>query len=478
MHSTQLYIDGDWKSARSNETFESFNPATGEAIGLSARASRDDIDDAVSAARRSFNARTWTGLKPAERQRILWRIGEKIDEQAPAIAALETQNNGMPLDKAEALVRFGAEFFRYNAGWCTKVTGQTSQVSTPGQYHAYTRREPLGVAALITPWNVPFTFACAKLSVALAAGCSTVFKPAEETPLSALLLADMMTAAGVPAGVVNIVTGFGDVAGAALAEHPDVDKLGFTGSTEVGRKIIRAAAGNLKKLSLELGGKSPVVIFEDADIQAAAVGAAIGVFNNSGQACVAGSRVYVARSRYDEVVEAMAAQAQRMPVLEGTNPSSQLGPLISQRQLDRVLGLLASGLEDGAELVTGGKRVGDRGYFIEPTVLTAPKPGARILREEIFGPVVNVIPFDDEEEVIGLANATEYGLAAGIWTRDIGRAHRVAERIKAGTVWLNTALAFDVNMPFGGYKQSGWGREYGAEGLDAFLQTKSVFTAL
>jgi phenylacetaldehyde dehydrogenase len=474
----RLFIGGRWVSGSTGETIPTFDPSTGRVIGAVAAGNATDVDLAVSAARVSFERGDWAGLPPSARQKILLRVADLIEADVDRISDLETLNNGMPLSKARGHVLFAAEFFRYFAGWCTKICGSTSQISAPGEYHAYTLREPIGVAGLITPWNTPFIMAAAKLSVALAAGCSVILKPAEETPLTALLFGDIMNMAGVPPGVVNIVTGIGEIAGAALVAHPDVDKIGFTGSTEVGKKIVEAAAGNLKKLSLELGGKSPVIVFDDADVDAAAAGAARGAFGNSGQACVAGSRIYVAQTVYDRFVKSIATFANGLKVGGGHNAPRDLGPLISDRQLRRVIDLVRSGVDDGSKIVSGGERIGTIGYFMQPTVMTAPRTGARILREEIFGPVVTVIPFVDFDEVLRQANDTEFGLAAGIWTRDLGRAHRTAKRIRAGTVWLNCALVFDLSMPFGGYKQSGWGREYGEEGLGAYLQTKSVIAAL
>jgi phenylacetaldehyde dehydrogenase len=384
----------------------------------------------------------------------------------------------MPQALAAWTVSLGAEAFRYFAGWVTKIHGLTSEISGPGgNFHAYTTREPIGVAGLIIPWNGPFTFACSKLSVALAAGCSCVLKPAEETPLNALRLGKLLEEAGVPRGVVNIVTGFGNTAGAALAAHPDVDKIGFTGSTEVGRSIIAAAAGNMKKLTLELG-ESPVVVFEDADLEKTVAGVATGVFTNSGQICIAGSRVYAHRSIYEPLIEGLSGVARSLKVGSGLEAETQIGPLISERQLDRVDGLIRDGVASGAELVAGGKRVGSEGYFVQPTVFARSPGSSRIMREEIFGPVVSVIPFDDIEAVAAAANDTTYGLASAVWTSDVSKAHSLAKLIHAGTVWVNCQLVYDYSIPYGGYKQSGWGREFGFEGLEAYLQTKSVFVQI
>ncbi|MET0497940.1 MAG: aldehyde dehydrogenase family protein [Steroidobacteraceae bacterium] len=471
-------IDGAWSDAASGKAIDARNPSTYALVGSAPDSDVVDVDRAVNAARQSFESGAWRNLTPAMRARILYKIATLIEQRAAEIAELETRDNGMPITLATALVNSGAETFRYFAGWCTKIRGETTDISAPGEFHVYSLREPAGVAALIVPWNVPFIMACNKVATSLAAGCSVVLKPAEETPLTAALLGQIVMEAGVPAGVFNIIYGRGDVAGAALAAHADVDKISFTGSTAVGRKIVIAAAGNLKRVSLELGGKSPVIVFPDADLDKAAAGIARGVFTNSGQACIAGSRVFVHRDIQKELALRLAAIAGQMKVGDGFEAGVNLGPLISQRQLDRVDSLVAEGLRDGAEVITGGSRPDRDGYFFQPTILTAPRAGSRMLREEIFGPVANLLPFTDTAEVLRQANDTEYGLAAAIWTRDIGTAHRMAKKIKAGTVWLNCQLIADRSMPFGGYKQSGWGRENGLEGLDAFLQSKSVFAAL
>lgn len=478
MRPPRALIGGEWVSG-GGLRLQVLNPSVGGVIAEIGAGTVADVDEAVAAARQTFESGAWAGMPAGARAQILWRAADLIDAAASELADLETLNNGMALVAAQRTVAQGAETFRYFAGWCTKIHGQTADVSGPaGTFHAYTRREPIGVAGLIIPWNVPFVFACNKLAVALAAGCSAVLKPAEETPLTALRLGEILLQAGVPPGAANIVTGVGEVVGAAMAAHPGIDKIAFTGSTEVGKKIIQASARTVKRLTLELGGKSPVIVFDDADLEAAVPGAARGIFTNSGQVCMAGSRVYVQRGLYDRAVEGMARAANRLKVGDGFDPASEMGPLISEKQLERVGGFIESGLLENAGLAAGGGRLPGSGFFMQPTVLTSPDPGAQVLREEIFGPVVTMIPFDDPEQVISAANDTDYGLAAAVWTRDIGLALRTARRLKAGTVWLNCQLVTDRMMPFGGYKQSGMGREGGLEGLDAYLETKSVFAAI
>ena len=462
-----------------------FNPATGEQIGQVADGGPRAVDEAVARARDSFRSGSWRRMLPKQRARVMWRVAEIIERRAEEIVELEARNNGMSRVLARNLVATAAELFRYNAGWCTKIHGQSSDLLVEGgisganaEYHGYTLKEPAGVAGLIVPWNGRFMGAAQKLAPALAAGCSCVLKPAEETPLTTLLLPSILQEAGVPDGVVNLVTGYGESTGAALSAHPDVDKIAFTGSTETGKHIVRAAAGNLKKVTLELGGKSPVLIYNDADLSKAIPGAAMGIFINSGQGCVCGSRIYAQRGIYEPLVEGIARIAKSLKLGGCDDPGADIGPIISERQLERVMGFLDDGRKDGAHVVTGGRRLDRPGYFVEPAVITQVRPQMRLMREEIFGPVVAIVPFDDDEQAIAEANDTDYGLAAAIWTRDIGRAHRVAKRVEAGTVWLNCQLAWDAAMPFGGYKQSGWGYEYGWEGVNTYLKTKSVYTEL
>ncbi len=474
-----MLIGGKWVDSASGRTFPAFDPALGRPVGHVAEGGAEDIDRAVKAARAAFDTGPWGRMLPAERGKLLWKLADLIEKHTQELAELEALNNGKPLLIAKVVdVPLAVELFRYMAGWATKIEGSTIPLSiayTPGvSYHAYTVREPVGVVGQIIPWNFPILMAAWKLGPALAAGCSVILKPAEQTPLSALLLGELIQEAGFPEGVVNIVPGYGETAGAALAAHPGVDKVAFTGSTEVGKLIIKAAAGNLKKVSLELGGKSPNIVFDDANIESAAQGAASAIFFNHGQCCTAGSRLYVHKSIFEKVVGAVAEQAKKIKVGSGFDPTTEMGPLVSEEQLHRVCGYLSSGLSDGARALSGGGRKGDTGYFVEPTVLVDTTPSMKVVKEEIFGPVVVAMPFSDIDEVLPVANSSEYGLAAGIWTRDVSKAHSVAAKLKAGTVWVNCYNVLDAALPFGGYKQSGWGREMGKESLDLYTQVKAV----
>ena len=475
----KLLIDGEWVPAASGRTFETINPATEERLAEVAHGEAEDIDRAVRAARRAFDYEgPWRRMSPSARGKLIWRIGDLIEEHADVLARLESLDNGKPVGVARvADIPLAADLFHYMAGWPTKILGDVTPISAPGEYLSYALREPVGVVGQIIPWNFPLLMAAWKLGPVLACACTVVLKPAEQTPLTALYLGELMLEAGLPAGVVNIVTGFGD-AGAAISGHQGVDKVAFTGSTEVGKLIVQAASGNLKKVSLELGGKSPNVVFADADIDAAVRGAANGIFFNHGQCCNAGSRLYVQSSAFDEVVAGVADAAKSITVGDGLDPKSQMGPLISDEQFAKVLGYLESGREAGAEAVVGGGRVGERGYFVQPTVLTNTTGDMKVVQEEIFGPVVCAMPFDDPDEILPIANDTNYGLAAGVFTRDISKAHRMAARLRAGTVWVNTYHVFDAAQPFGGYKESGWGREMGHQVLDNYLETKAVCVAL
>jgi phenylacetaldehyde dehydrogenase len=475
-----VLIDGEWRDGAARQRIPSHDPASGAHLADLVEAAASDVDDAVAAARRALSAAAWAGLTPSLRGRLLWRIADLIDAHADELAEIETLDQGKSWRTSRmAEIPAAAEQFRYFAGFVTKILGETIPVSIgyqpPGkQLFAYTRREPVGVVAAITPWNSPLLMAAMKLAPALAAGCAVVLKPAEETSLTALRLGRLMQDAGLPPGVVNILTGRGETVGAALAAHPDVDKATFTGSTETGRLILRAAAGNLKKLTLELGGKSPVVVFEDADLSLAAPGIARGVFANGGQVCVAGSRVYVHRSRHDELADALAAEARRLRLGHGLDPDADLGPLVGEAHARRVEAYLAEGLAEGARAMAGGARLGTTGAFFEPTVLVGARQDMRLMREEIFGPIVALIPFDEADEAIAYANDTRYGLAASVWTADLSTAHRMAAAIRAGTVWVNCHSYFSPELPKGGLRESGWGVENGAQGLESYLETKTV----
>jgi acyl-CoA reductase-like NAD-dependent aldehyde dehydrogenase len=470
--------------AAGSTTIPVFNPSTEELIGEVPDADKAAVDRAVARARETFDSGVWRKLPATRRADVLWRAADIIKQRVDELADIEARDNGMSRAHARNLVLASTEMLYYCAGWCTKIHGQAVDIVADGsitgvlsEYHAYSLMEPVGVVGLIIPWNGPFYCAVMKLAPARAAGCSCLLKPAEETPLSALKLEGIFREAGVPDGVINVLTGYGETTGAAITAHPDVDKIAFTGSTEVGKLIVKASAGNLKRVMLELGGKSPAIVFNDADLARAIPGAAIGLFINSGQNCCCMSRVYVQRRVYEQVVDGLTTAAKSFR-MGGSEDSADLGPLISEKQRTRVISIIEEGRRAGATVVAGGKALDRRGYFVEPTVVTGTRAEMRLIREEIFGPVGSVIPFDEEEEAIAAANNTDYGLAASIWTENVGRVHRLAKRLEAGTVWANCVLAADQSMPMGGFKQSGWGYERSWKGIEAYLNTKAVYVGL
>ncbi|RIV80926.1 aldehyde dehydrogenase family protein [Aurantiacibacter xanthus] len=474
-----MLIGGEWVESANGRSIDVEDPATTRVFTSVPDGSVEDVDRAVKAARRAFEARSWARMRPLDRGKIIENIARKIEENAQELALLESYDNGKTVHHALAVdVPAAVDIFRYMAGWTSKIGGQVNPISGDGQqYHSYSVREPVGVVGQIVPWNYPLAMAAWKIAPALAAGCTIVLKPSELTPLTALRLAELALEAGLPEGVLNVVTGYGQAAGQALVEHPGIDKIAFTGSTRVGKQIVRTAAEDLKRVTLELGGKSPSLIFADADLEKATLGAALAIFFNSGQVCLAASRLFVERKVYDEVVEGIAKAAQSFKLGHGRDPETMLGPLVSRQQQSRVLDYIEQGRNCGAEVVTGGGTGGKDGYFVEPTIFANPSPEASIVREEIFGPVLVATPFDDIDEVVKAANDTRYGLAANIWTRDLSRAHLTARRLEAGVVWINTHGMNDPSAPFGGVKESGWGREVGEEGLLHYTETKTV-TAL
>jgi acyl-CoA reductase-like NAD-dependent aldehyde dehydrogenase len=481
----QAVLDDIRKRPGSGDVIQVIDPTTEEPITEFTDCGPQAVDEAAARAKASFESGVWSQLPGRERAKIMWRIADLIDEHAEEFAQLDSLNTGMPLMQATLQMSTVSEFFRYYAGWCSKINGVAYDVKTDGiatdafvDMHAYTLKEPYGVVGLIFPWNGPIFNASAKLAPALAAGCSMLVKPAEETPLSALLLDQLVHEAGVPEGVVNLLTGYGHTAGAAITAHPDVEKVAFTGSTEIGKEIVRASAGNLKKVTLELGGKSPVLIFDDADMDKAILMASLGIFVHSGQGCVCGSRIFAQRGVYDQVVAGISMMANTFKLGAPSEEGCVSGPLISQKQLTRVMGFIDEGKSDGVEVVTGGYRLDRKGYFVHPTVLTNVDPGMRLYQQEIFGPVVTILPFDDEDEAVALANDTTYGLAATAWTQNVGRAHRMLKRLHAGSVQVNCQLVFDHDVPFGGHKQSGWGHEFGKEGIEMYMKTKSAWIQL
>lgn len=477
----KMLIRGQWVEAASAKTFNTINPSTGEVLATVAEGDSEDINKAVAAARKAFEGGSWPKLTPSQRGRLLLKLADLIEQNAEELAQLETLDNGKPIKYSRGGdVPLTADHFRYYAGWATKLEGETIPVSIPNMF-TYTLREPVGVVGQIIPWNFPLQMASWKLAPALACGNTVILKPAEQTPLTALRLGELICEVGFPEGVVNIVPGFGETAGAALAAHPDVDKIAFTGSTEVGKKILQASVGNLKKVTLELGGKSPNIIFPDADMKYAMRGSLNAIFFNQGQVCTAGSRLFVQKSVYDQVVSGLTDTASKMKLGQGIDPTTELGPVVSQEQLERVMGYIKTGKREGATSTTGGERAGGdlaQGYFVQPTIFDSVRDDMTIAREEIFGPVVVALPFEEVEEVAARANTSIYGLAAGIWTSDVKKVHTLAAALKAGVVWVNTYNQFDAAAPFGGYKQSGYGREMGHAVLDAYTQTKTVWINL
>ena len=476
----KMLIGEQWVEAASGARLETRNPADGSVLTTFPEGDAEDIDRAVSKAREAFERGPWREMTPAARARLIWRLGDLIDANADELAVLETLDNGKPIGVSRNLdVPFAAERMRYNAGWATKLNGETIPTSLPFEAVAYTTYEPVGVVGHIIAWNAPLASAVAKLAPSLAAGCTMVLKPAEDTPLTALRLGELIEKAGFPAGVVNIVTGRGEVAGAALAAHPDVDKISFTGSTEVGKSLVRAAAGNLKRLTLELGGKSPVIVLPDADLAKTIPAVANGIFFCTGQVCTAGSRLFAHGKVFDEVVAGVAEIARKMKLGPGLDPATTMGPLVNAKQLERVSSYIRSGQDEGAKVAVGGNTLDRPGYFVEPTILTDTRADMKVRREEIFGPVLCAQSFSDEEidALAAEANNTTYGLAANIFTSNLSAAHKLARRIRAGTVKINGG-GLDQGLPAGGFKQSGWGREYGRDGVEIYTEKKSVIATL
>ena len=476
-----LLIDGKWVPAESGKTFDTYNPATDEVLCKVAEGGKADVDKAVKAARKAFEEGPWRKMAPAERARLMYKLADEIEKRADEFAQIETLDNGKPIKESRWVdVVQCVETFRYYAGWCTKLEGETLNVNS--NFFNYTLREPIGVVGQIIPWNFPMLMAAWKLGPALACGNTVILKPAEQTPLSALRLGEMICEVGFPAGVVNIIPGFGpDSAGEAISTHMDIDKVAFTGEDNTGRKIVQASMGNLKRISLELGGKAPNIVFADADIDAAVKGAITGIFFNQGQVCCAGSRLFIENKVHDEFMTKLMERVGKMRQGNGMDEKTQIGPQVSKEQVDRIMGYVAAGQKEGAKLVCGGERPqGDlaKGYFVKPTVFDAVKNDMKIAQEEIFGPVLSVLPFNTMEEVAEQANKTIFGLSGAVWTRDIKKAHKFAAHIKAGTIWVNCYNVFDPQVPFGGYKMSGYGRELGKHSIELYTNIKSVWVNL
>lgn len=472
------FIGGKWCDAQDGRTIASYDPATGQEHAQIPRSSAVDVASAVAAARTAFESNAWAQSKPADRQRLLLRLADRVEAAADELIELESRDNGKPLAEAEIDVNGALGYMRYMAGWATKIDGRTSNLSAPGAHFAYTLKEPVGVVGGIIPWNFPLGMACWKIVPALVTGCTVILKPAEQTSITALRLAELVQESGYPPGTVNVVTGLGHEAGAALAEHPGIDKIAFTGSTKIGKQIAAAAANNLVRSTLELGGKSPVLVLDDCDIDKAAAGAAAAIFFNQGQVCCAGSRLMVHEKIYDKVVAKVADLADAINLAPGTAPGCEMGPLVSDRQRNRVADYVRLGSEEGAEVATSRRTVEGPGYFLAPTVLADTSNDMRVVKEEIFGPVLVAAPMKDGADIAAIANDTPYGLGASIWSNDLSRVHKLVPKIKAGNVWVNTHNVVDPSLPFGGYKASGYGRELGPEQLDAYVQTKSVWMSL
>jgi len=474
----KVLIGGGWVAASSDTMIDVINPADGQKIAAIGDSGAEDVDRAIRAARTAFEDGPWATMKPGERARLIYRIADAMEAKAEILAQLETLDNGKPINYARGDVAAAIGAMRYYAGWADKITGSTHNVNMMGDFHTYTVKEPVGVVALVVPWNYPLVMAAMKLGPALAAGCTAVLKPAEDTSLTALLLGQIMLDAGLPEGVLNILTGYGHTVGSALINHPGIDKIAFTGSTATGKIVAHAAAEGLKKVSLELGGKSPNILMPDANLAAAIPASAMGIFYNSGQTCTAPSRLYVHADIAEEVIAGIAEFGRGLKIAPGLDEESQLGPLVSAKQFGRVSEYIAAGEKEGAEIRSGGKQHGNSGYFLEPTVIADTNNSMKVVKEEIFGPVLVTQTFSTEEEVLTLANDSDYGLAGCIWTEHLSTAHRMAGKIKAGIIGINTPMGADWDVPLGGYKQSGIGRENGRDGLELYLQTKSVFASL
>lgn len=471
-----MLIGKDWKSSQSGEQLGVINPATGEVFAHIAKGGAAEIDQAVKAARATFESAEWSRMRPIDRSKLLERVAILIEENAEELALLESLDNGKPAHLAMMVdIPSAIDVFRYMAGWCTKIYGRTLPVSGDGShYHAYTLRQPIGVIGAIVPWNYPLAMASWKIASALAAGCTVVLKPSEVTSLTALRLGELILEAGIPPGALNIVTGEGTEAGQALITHPGIDKIAFTGSTAVGKHILRSSADDMRRVSLELGGKSPTIIMPDADLEKAIPDAAMAIFFNSGQTCFAGSRLLCHQDIYDQVIEGISQVAKSLPIGHGQDTTTMIGPVVNQQQKDRILNYIDIGQKEGAELITGGNGVGDKGYFVEPTILSNATSDSTIFNEEIFGPVLAATPFKDTEEAIELANKTRYGLGANVYSKDMSTCHKMASALHAGSVWINTYFVVDAAMPFGGFKESGIGREVGEEGVLMYTESKSV----